>query len=308
MNKLSTLLASVKQQIAFVYAPQTPVMVDLVEAQRLAEQLGASRRVATFDGYVDNEPRIKWTGRALPVGTELYAALTADQHAAGSVEACPEILGAVARGWCAPKNSHKEMDSDLAIAIAQEVERVVRRAKPVAAGELPKLPEPEYRFHYTADQMRAYGQQCADSRPAGGVSYGYMARAKDGHETFFKGDASESVFHAAFWKDAGMQVIPLYAQPAATLAASAAPECDPRMTAPTFSEYEESMRKLIRNLLEENKRLKSSAVQAGAVPVEIVLLSDTVDATHPDHGAGRFFTLDAVRTIDRAAAPNNTEG
>jgi hypothetical protein len=32
-----------------------------------------------------------------------------------------EILEAIARGWCHDKNSHKEMDSDLALAIAEEV-------------------------------------------------------------------------------------------------------------------------------------------------------------------------------------------
>jgi len=29
-----------------------------------------------------------------------------------------ELLGAIARGWCSEKNSHKTMDPDLAIAIA----------------------------------------------------------------------------------------------------------------------------------------------------------------------------------------------
>ena len=32
-----------------------------------------------------------------------------------------KIRGAVARGWCSPENSHKEMDSTLAEAISQEV-------------------------------------------------------------------------------------------------------------------------------------------------------------------------------------------
>ncbi len=32
-----------------------------------------------------------------------------------------EIRGAVARGWCAPANSHKVMDGDLAEAISQEI-------------------------------------------------------------------------------------------------------------------------------------------------------------------------------------------
>lgn len=32
-----------------------------------------------------------------------------------------QILGAVARGWSHPSNSHKEMDSNLAIAISDEI-------------------------------------------------------------------------------------------------------------------------------------------------------------------------------------------
>jgi len=35
-----------------------------------------------------------------------------------------EIRGAVARGWCDPKNSHKEMDTDLAEAISREVHKL----------------------------------------------------------------------------------------------------------------------------------------------------------------------------------------
>lgn len=33
------------------------------------------------------------------------------------------LRGAIARGWTHPKNSHKEMDSDLALAIADEVKQ-----------------------------------------------------------------------------------------------------------------------------------------------------------------------------------------
>ena len=32
-----------------------------------------------------------------------------------------EVRGAVARGWCHPKNGHKEMDADLANAIVEQV-------------------------------------------------------------------------------------------------------------------------------------------------------------------------------------------
>ena len=38
-----------------------------------------------------------------------------------------ELLGAIARGWCSKKNSHKEMDSDLALAIFDEVEQHIRQ-------------------------------------------------------------------------------------------------------------------------------------------------------------------------------------
>ncbi|MGI5828478.1 MAG: hypothetical protein ACOX6V_05660 [Patescibacteria group bacterium] len=38
-----------------------------------------------------------------------------------------EIAGAVARGWCHPKNSNKEMDSDLAMAIVKEVLPIVSK-------------------------------------------------------------------------------------------------------------------------------------------------------------------------------------
>ena len=45
------------------------------------------------------------------------------------------IRGAVARGWCHPKNSHKAMDSDLALAIADEVSAI--NAAPVVQAVQP---------------------------------------------------------------------------------------------------------------------------------------------------------------------------
>ena len=38
-----------------------------------------------------------------------------------------ELLGAIARGWCSEKNSHKTMDPDLALAIFDEVEQQIRQ-------------------------------------------------------------------------------------------------------------------------------------------------------------------------------------
>ncbi len=41
-----------------------------------------------------------------------------------------DICGAVARGWCHPENARKEMDSELALAIADEVQRLWGVAPP----------------------------------------------------------------------------------------------------------------------------------------------------------------------------------
>lgn len=45
------------------------------------------------------------------------------------VEECIDreaLLGAIARGWCSEKNSHKTMDPDLALAIFDEVEKQIK--------------------------------------------------------------------------------------------------------------------------------------------------------------------------------------
>lgn len=46
---------------------------------------------------------------------------------AGQLPSLSSIREAVARGWCHPGNTHKEMDSALADAIAQEVQRLFER-------------------------------------------------------------------------------------------------------------------------------------------------------------------------------------
>ena len=40
-----------------------------------------------------------------------------------------ELLGAIARGWCTPVNEKKVMDSDLAIAIAEEIVKYLATAR-----------------------------------------------------------------------------------------------------------------------------------------------------------------------------------
>ena len=43
-----------------------------------------------------------------------------------------ELMGAIARGWCSEKNSHKAMDSDLAEAIFDEVSDQIKKRYGVA--------------------------------------------------------------------------------------------------------------------------------------------------------------------------------
>jgi hypothetical protein len=39
-----------------------------------------------------------------------------------------ELLGAISRGWCSEKNSSKTMDSDLSVAIADEIKALLKKA------------------------------------------------------------------------------------------------------------------------------------------------------------------------------------
>ena len=56
--------------------------------------------------------------------------LDAEKFALLIVKECvnrEELLGAIARGWCSEKNSHKTMDPDLALAIFDQVEQQIRQ-------------------------------------------------------------------------------------------------------------------------------------------------------------------------------------
>ncbi len=83
-----------------------------------------------------NDPN-EWTPKVADAGEPARKAITAikealREHAMREVQrlgqeieqepvALESLLGAIARGWCHEKNASKEMDSDLAMAIATEV-------------------------------------------------------------------------------------------------------------------------------------------------------------------------------------------
>lgn len=60
-----------------------------------------------------------------------WSSLTEAEHMLATLQAQPadvsdaELLGAIARGWCHPKNSGKEVDADLAEAIVEEVRAIL---------------------------------------------------------------------------------------------------------------------------------------------------------------------------------------
>ena len=92
--------------------------------QKLALQLGP---VAT----IGNWGRVEWADNIYPqLGDKMYAAIDLEKFAELIVRECinrEELLGAITRGWCSEKNSHKTMDPDLALAIFDEVERQIKQ-------------------------------------------------------------------------------------------------------------------------------------------------------------------------------------
>jgi len=74
--------------------------------------------IVTFDRLLVKEAEYAGVDNWIPLYTHPAKTLTDE-----------EILGAIARGWCSEKNSSKTMDSDLAMAIADEIKAILRKAQ-----------------------------------------------------------------------------------------------------------------------------------------------------------------------------------
>lgn len=83
--------------------------------RELAEQTGITTNIDT--DYFERDMN-KWVDYFSEKFAELIVGECVNRE---------ELLGAIARGWCSEKNSHKTMDSDLAVAIFDEVERQIKQ-------------------------------------------------------------------------------------------------------------------------------------------------------------------------------------
>ena len=81
----------------------------------LAEQAGITTNLDT--DFFEKDPN-KWVDYFSEKFAELIVRECINRE---------ELLGAIARGWCSEKNSHKTMDPDLALAIFDEVEQQIKQ-------------------------------------------------------------------------------------------------------------------------------------------------------------------------------------
>ena len=78
-------------------------------------------------GEWDGDDIVNDVKRGIANDIERLAA-TAKEPPSATRPSYTAIVQAVARGWCSPRNSHKEMDADLASSIAVEVDQLLGRA------------------------------------------------------------------------------------------------------------------------------------------------------------------------------------
>ena len=83
--------------------------------KELAEQAGITTNIDT--DYFEKDMN-KWVDYFAEKFAQLIVRESIDRE---------ELLGAIARGWCHEKNKYKTMDSDLAVAIFDEVEKQIRQ-------------------------------------------------------------------------------------------------------------------------------------------------------------------------------------
>jgi hypothetical protein len=104
---------------------------------------------------VEMESRIRKEGmRTMKVEGALHVVCQCDKCKAQPEKdpvAWESLLGAVARGWCYEANANKTMDSDLAVAIAKEVQALYNNPTQRTWVWLPEAERDHIIEHYGAD-------------------------------------------------------------------------------------------------------------------------------------------------------------
>jgi hypothetical protein len=85
----------------------------------VADELAESRRLMDLGGAKDDENFTTFAERVIAERDALRAEVERLRGALSD----ENLLGAIARGWCSPENSAKEMDPVLAFAIAESIQK-----------------------------------------------------------------------------------------------------------------------------------------------------------------------------------------
>jgi len=274
--------------------------------------------------------------RQLDQVAEVMAARIIQQGVAAPVAAVPaepsgditqeDIMGAVARGWCAPENESKMMDSDLAIAISHEVYKILAAlATPPIPAPVEAHNMPARRFVNVTGFLDAdYVEFAEGSEFGGGVANGVPHESK--HYT--RADA-EAIVRNGAWREVGLPCEAITAKGGntsaesserATKAAEGSIGDDPKFRKLVESVAGESVANLEHRVDEldawkpfvahiDTLLAARKDVPAKLTPVDAYDANDGVDGTHPSYGRGVFFTLNCMKTLFEAPdAPTTQPG
>ena len=123
------------EQIEAAYFSGNPADLELVPDALASVRADLERLQQELADEITRRSRLiepVWRDKARAAEAEL-----AEARAALTTDA---IRGAVARGWCHPENEQKVMDEKLALAVADEVEKLIRAA--LGSGDPPGEDEP----------------------------------------------------------------------------------------------------------------------------------------------------------------------
>jgi hypothetical protein len=102
--------------------PWGDIPATMVQAATYIDELRESLAAMTRERDEDQGVIAVWRGRTQRAEDERDALRAEVERLRGALSD-EKLLGAIARGWCSPENSSKEMDAALAFAIAESIQK-----------------------------------------------------------------------------------------------------------------------------------------------------------------------------------------